>query len=152
MQLKYRLATAADIPTIIDMLADDPIGSSREKNETAAEEQYLAAFEKLAADPNQELTVVELDGVIVATFQLSFIQYLTHGGSLRAQVEAVRTNSAYRGRGIGTKVFEYIIARAKARQCAILQLTSDKRRTDAIRFYEALGLAATHEGMKLRLK
>jgi GNAT superfamily N-acetyltransferase len=88
---------------------------------------------------------------IVATFQLSFKQYLTHHGGRRAQVEAVRTDLNYRGQGIGTKVFEYIINRAREKGCILLQLTSDKKCTDAIRFYETLGFKATHEGMKFVL-
>ena len=92
-----------------------------------------------------------MNGGVVATFQLTFIQYLTYQGGLRAQIEAVRTNSAYRGQGIGTKVVAYAIERAREKGCHMLQLTSDKRRPDAIRFYESLGFTATHEGMKLKL-
>jgi GNAT superfamily N-acetyltransferase len=92
-----------------------------------------------------------MDGTIVATFQLSFIQYLTHKGTRRAQVEAVRTHVAHRGKGIGKKVFEYIANRAREKGCGILQLTTDKKRPEAIRFYETLGFTSTHEGMKLVL-
>jgi GNAT superfamily N-acetyltransferase len=95
--------------------------------------------------------VVEMNGEKVATFQLTFIQYLTHQGGLRAQVDAVRTHSKYRGKGIGTKVFKYIIDRARSRGCNMVQLTSDKQRPDAIKFYEMVGFVATHEGMKLKL-
>lgn len=113
--------------------------------------KYLQAFEKIQQDPNQELTIAELNGDKVATFQLTFIQYLTYEGGLRAQVEAVRTHSAYRGQGIGTRVFEYAINRAIEKGCHLIQLTSDKKRPDAIRFYEKLGFRCTHEGMKLKL-
>ena len=92
-----------------------------------------------------------MNGEKVGTYQLTFIQYLTHQGGLRAQIEAVRTISNYRGQGIGTKVFEYIIERAKQKGCNMLQLTSDKQRPDAIKFYEAIGFVPTHEGMKLKL-
>jgi GNAT superfamily N-acetyltransferase len=111
----------------------------------------LTAFENILNDKNQELTIVEMNGDKVATFQLSFIQYLTHQGGLRAQVEAVRTNSKFRGQGIGTKVFQYIIDRARNKGCTMVQLTSDKQRPDAIKFYESVGFVATHEGMKLKL-
>ncbi len=147
--LSFRLATINDLPVIIEMLADDTLGSTREKAGNTITDNYIKAFEKIAMDPNQELTVAELDGEIVATFHLTFIQYLTYQGGIRAQIEAVRTSSAHRGKGIGTAVFTYAINRAKEKGCHLVQLTSDKRRPDAIRFYESLGFVATHEGMKL---
>jgi GNAT superfamily N-acetyltransferase len=134
------------------MLSDDILGAAREKSEPILSDNYLTAFKKIVADINQELTVVEMNGALVATFQLSFIQYLTHQGSLRAQVEAVRTNSKHRGQGIGKKVFEYIINRAKEKGCAFVQLTTDKKRPEAIKFYETIRFTSTHEGMKLALK
>lgn len=149
--LKFRLATITDLEEIIRMLADDPLGSQREVLSDPLDPQYISAFEKIKADPNQELTVVELNGALVATFQLTFIQYLNFKGGIRAQIEAVRTNSRYRGQGIGTKVFEYAINRAKEKGCHVVQLTTDKTRKDAFRFYERLGFKASHEGMKLKL-
>nr|WP_183578148.1 GNAT family N-acetyltransferase [Mucilaginibacter sp. X5P1]MBB6140857.1 ribosomal protein S18 acetylase RimI-like enzyme [Mucilaginibacter sp. X5P1] len=149
--LNFRIATKEDLKEIIKMMADDPLGSQREVVSEIISEKYLSAFEKIQADPNQELTVAEMNGVLVATFQLTFIQYLNFQGGVRAQIEAVRTNSNYRGRGIGTKVFEYAINRAKAKGCHLIQLTTDKARPDALRFYEKLGFKATHEGMKLKL-
>ena len=92
-----------------------------------------------------------MNGVKVATFHLTFIQYLTHQGGLRAQIEAVRTNSNFRGQGIGKKVFEYVISRAKEKGCILIQLTTDKKRPDALRFYEEIGFVATHEGMKFKI-
>ncbi len=133
------------------MLADDTLGATREKMEDILPEIYAKAFKRIAADPNQELTVAEMNGEIVATFHLTFIQYLTHQGGLRAQMEAVRTNSRYRGQGIGKQVFDYAISRAKEKGCRMVQLTSDKQRPNTIRFYESLGFEATHEGMKLKL-
>lgn len=149
--LNFRLATAADLPDIIKMLLDDKLGMNRESFEESLPASYLNAFERINADPNQELMVVELNEQKVATFQLSFIQYLTYQGGLRAQVEAVRTHSKYRGQGIGKKVFEFIINRAKEKGCHLLQLTTDKQRPEAIHFYESFGFTATHEGMKLKL-
>jgi GNAT superfamily N-acetyltransferase len=148
--LTFRLATKEDLVDIVQMLLDDTLGAQRESHATILSDDYIKAFEKIEADPNQELIVVELNGEKVATFQLSFIQYLTYQGGMRAQIEAVRTKSTYRGQGIGTKVFEYAINRAKEKNCHLLQLTTDKRRPDAIRFYESLGFVATHEGMKRR--
>lgn len=150
-QLSFRLAAEADLPAIVQMLADDALGASRENATGVLSEKYIQAFAAIQADPNQELTVVEMDNTIVATFQLSFIQYLTYEGGLRAQIESVRVHSAHRGQGIGTKVFEYAIHRARVKNCHLVQLTSDKKRPDAIRFYEMLGFKASHEGMKLVL-
>lgn len=149
--LHFRLATKQDLKAIISMLADDPLGSKREVVSETISERYISAFEKIQADPNQELTVAEINGELVATFQLTFIQYLNFQGGIRGQIEAVRTNSKYRGQGVGTKVFEYAINRAKMKGCHIVQLTTDKARPDAIRFYEKLGFKASHEGMKLSI-
>lgn len=151
MELVFRLAKKEDLLAIIRMLADDSLGSSREKVGDEVPDKYIQAFERICADPNQELTIVEMNGEAVATFQLSFIPGLTYQGGIRAQVEAVRTHSNYRGQGIGTKVFAYIINRAKEKGCHMVQLTTDKQRPDAIRFYETLGFTASHEGMKLKL-
>ena len=151
MELKFRLAQADDLIDIVRMLSDDTLGATREKFEPILSSNYLKAFENITSDPNQELTIVEMNGEKIGTFHLTFIQYLTHQGGLRAQIEAVRTNSNFRGQGIGTKVFEYIIDRARQRGCNMVQLTSDKQRPDAIKFYEAIGFVATHEGMKLKL-
>ncbi|GAB2765592.1 GNAT family N-acetyltransferase [Rhabdobacter roseus] len=147
----YRLATAADLAEIVGMLADDTLGTTREKFQVPLPDSYLQAFAIIASDPHQELTVVESAGEIIATFQLSFIQYLTHQGGIRAQIEAVRVKATYRGQGIGTAVFQYAIRRAKEKGAHLLQLTTDKKRPDAQRFYEALGFVASHEGMKLHL-
>lgn len=149
--LTFRLATENDLLAIIRMLADDTLGSMREQLEDTVSEVYIKAFEKINADPNQELTVVEMNGELVATFHLTFIQYLTHRGGLRAQIEAVRTHSKFRGQGFGKAVFDYAIDRARNKGCHLVQLTTDKQRPDAIRFYESLGFVGTHEGMKLKL-
>jgi ribosomal protein S18 acetylase RimI-like enzyme len=149
-ELVFRLATKDDLFDIILMLSDDTLGASREKVEVTVSDNYLRAFEKIQVDPNHELTIAEMNGEKVATFHLTFIQYLTYQGGLRAQIEAVRTNSKYRGQGIGKRVFDYAIKRAKEKGCHLIQLTSDKKRQEAIRFYESLGFSATHEGMKLK--
>jgi GNAT superfamily N-acetyltransferase len=150
-ELTFRLAVADDLADIVKMLSDDTLGATREKFEPILSDNYLKAFDNITNDPNQELTIVEMNGETVGTYQLTFIQYLTHQGGLRAQIEAVRTSSNYRGQGIGTRVFEYIIDRARQKGCNMLQLTSDKQRPDAIKFYEAIGFISTHEGMKLKL-
>lgn len=151
MELIFRLATKEDIPDIVRMLADDELGADRENTDDAHSHKYQQAFEIIVSNPSQELTVVEMNGELVATFQLTFLQYLVNEGGMRAQVEAVRTHSKYRGQGIGKRVFEYIVNRAKEKGAYMVQLTSDKKRVDAIRFYEAVGFKASHEGMKMRL-
>ncbi|MVM34517.1 GNAT family N-acetyltransferase [Spirosoma sp. HMF4905] len=150
-KLTFRLATENDLVTIIKLLADDALGALRENIELPLSENYTRAFTRISNDANQELTVGEINGEIVGTFHLTFIQYLTHQGSLRAQIEAVRVHSAYRGQGIGTKLFTYAIDRAREKGCNMVQLTTDKKRPKAIQFYETLGFVATHEGMKLKL-
>lgn len=150
-ELIFRHATKDDLLDIVRMLFDDTLGATRETFSDVLSDKYIKAFEIISSDPNQELTIVEMNGEKVATFHLTFIQYLTHHGGLRAQIEAVRTNSNYRGQGIGRKVFEYAINRAKEKGCVLLQLTTDKKRLDALRFYETIGFVATHEGMKLKL-
>jgi GNAT superfamily N-acetyltransferase len=150
-KLEFRPATTNDIIDIVRMLSEDILGATREKNEKTVSKEYSKAFEIILKDPNQELRIVEMNGEKVGTFQLSFIQYMSHQGGLRAQVEAVRINSKFRGQGIGKKVFAYIIDRARQKGCTILQLTSDKKRPDAISFYETIGFEATHEGMKFKL-
>jgi ribosomal protein S18 acetylase RimI-like enzyme len=151
-ELKYRLATKEDLPDIVKMLSDDNLGATRENFSEVLSDNYVKAFDIINADQNQELTIVEMNGDKVATFHLTFIQYLTHHGGLRAQIEAVRTNSNYRGKGIGKSVIDYAIKRAKEKGCIVLQLTTDKQRPEAIRFYENNGFTATHEGMKFKLQ
>nr|WP_245558387.1 GNAT family N-acetyltransferase [Fulvivirga imtechensis] len=133
------------------MLSDDKLGSQRERFEEPLPECYTRAFEVISKDPHQELTVAEENGEIVGTFQLSFIQYLTYQGGIRAQIEAVRVKSSHRGKGYGHKIFEYAIDRAKEKGAHLVQLTTDKKRPDALEFYKALGFVASHEGMKLHL-
>lgn len=146
-----RHAREDDLPAIVRLLADDDLGRERERVEHPVPECYTSAFREINSDPSHELLVVEDAGVVVATAQVSFLQYLTHQGGRRAQVEAVRVLSERRGAGVGRTLFEYIIARARDRGCWVVQLTTDKRRPEACRFYESLGFEATHEGMKLRL-
>ena len=131
------------------MLADDPLGAKREKFEDPLPESYINTFEVIDADPHNELVVAELEGDVVGVLQLTFIPYLTYQGGWRALIEGVRVSSQHRGKGLGHKLFEWAIDRAKARGCHLIQLPSDKARPDAIRFYEDLGFKATHEGMKL---
>lgn len=149
--LLIREAREADLPAVVRLLADDELGRARERVDQPLAPAYLAAFREIDRDARHELLVVELAGEVVATAQLSFLPGLSHQGAERAQIEAVRVSRHQRGAGIGRALFDWLIGRAEARGCRIVQLTTDKRRPDARRFYESLGFAASHEGMKLAL-
>ena len=147
-----RRAGARDVPAIVGLLADDELGASREAGADPELTPYRAAFAAIDADPGQLLLVVTAeDGRVAATMQLTFIPGLARRGALRAQIEAVRVGAGYRSRGLGEAMITWAIAEARRRGCRIVQLTSDKRRANAHRFYRRLGFAATHEGFKLPL-
>lgn len=149
---RVRLATVHDLPALVGMLADDPLGAQREKLADPLPASYVQAFEAIARDPNNELVVAEdRNGQAMAVLQLTVTPYLTHQGGWRATIEGVRVASQVRGSGLGHQLFAWAIARARERGCHVVQLTTDKRRPEARRFYEALGFTATHEGMKLSL-
>ncbi len=130
-------------------MSNDPLGIKREDISTPLNKSYIDAFISIDRDSNNELFVVELGDVLVGMLQLTFIPYLTHIGSWRCLIEGVRIHENFRSCGYGKQMFEYAIERAKQRGCALVQLTSDKKRSDAIRFYEKLGFSATHEGFKM---
>lgn len=151
--MKIRSAHKEDIPFIVQMIANDELGRLREDYQNPLPEKYYVAFENIKNDPNQELVVLENEtGVVIGTLQLSFIQYLTYQGGIRAQIEAVRVHTEYRSEGIGQHMFEWAIGLAKERGAHVVQLTTDKKRPDALKFYGKLGFMASHEGMKLHLK
>ncbi|MBM7071991.1 GNAT family N-acetyltransferase [Shewanella sp. 202IG2-18] len=151
MDLNFRQAQHKDIETLISMLADDELGRQREDLSTPLNQKYLDVFAAIDADPNNELLVVEQNETLMGMLQLTFIPYLTHIGTWRCLIEGVRIHADFRGQGMGEKMFEYAINRARQRNCRLVQLTSDKQRPDAIRFYEKLGFKASHEGFKLSL-
>ena len=149
-----RPARRDDLPAIVRLLANDDLGSRRERYEDPLPDLYYSAFETIDADPNNEVIVVEDDANgngVIGTLQITFIPNLTYQGGIRAQIEGVRVDDRYRGAGIGRKLFEWAIAHARKRGCHLVQLTADKTRADAHRFYESLGFTASHEGMKLHL-
>ena len=148
---QIRRAVAADLPAIVHLLADDPLGASREADVDPLPSSYVAAFEAIDRDPNQELVVAVADERVIGVLQLTFIPYLTYQGSWRALIEGVRVAADRRSAGIGRRMIEWCIDRARQRGCQMVQLTSNKSRRDAIRFYERLGFVASHEGMKLNL-
>lgn len=147
-----RLAKPEDLPSIVRMLAEDDLGSQRERFMDPLPASYFKAFEQIETDPNHELIAAELDGKVVGTLHLMFIPSISYQGGLRAQVESVRVDGKYRGQGIGSKMMKWVIERARGRDAHLVQLTTHRSREDAHRFYERLGFKRSHFGMKLSLK
>jgi ribosomal protein S18 acetylase RimI-like enzyme len=149
--LTFRQAVLDDLPYIVDMLSDDPLGARRERFEVPLPDSYFAAFEAIDTNPLNELIVATNEGTVVGVLQLTFIPNISYQGGWRALIEGVRVSADYRNQGIGRKLFEYAINRAKEKGCHMVQLTMDKQRTEAHRFYQSLGFQASHEGFKLHL-
>jgi GNAT superfamily N-acetyltransferase len=147
----FREARRADVPVIVSLLAADPLGAGRETVGEDVDEAYWRAFEAIDADPRNALIVADLDGEVLGTMQLTFIPGLSRRGAERAQIEGVRVRADHRGTGLGRQMIEWAIDQARERGCALVQLTTDKNRTDAHRFYASLGFRVTHEGLKLTL-
>ncbi|MEU6823893.1 GNAT family N-acetyltransferase [Streptomyces atriruber] len=146
--LEIRPAVAADLPAIVGMLADDPLGAARESPDDLA--PYVTAFERLAGDPNQHLVVAVREGRVVGTLQLTIVPGLSRKGATRSIIEGVRVHADERGSGLGTQFIEWAVAESRRQNCQLVQLTSDATRTDAHRFYERLGFSASHVGFKLQ--
>lgn len=151
MSLTFRRAARADVLEVVRLLADDDFAAGRERFSGSVEDGYWRAFDAIDTDARQLLVVGEQDGQVVATLQLTFIPHLTYGGSERAQIEGVRVERSLRGTGIGGQLIEWAIDEARRRGCRLVQLTTNKQRTEARRFYERVGFVASHEGMKLDL-
>jgi GNAT superfamily N-acetyltransferase len=148
----FRLATRADLPSIVRMLADDDLGSQRERSEKTLPQSYYSAFEQIHNDPNHELIVAERKGEVIGTLHLMFLPSVSYQGGLRAQVESVRVDKRFQSQGIGTEMMKWTMERARERGAHVIQLTTHKTRLDAHRFYERLGFEGSHLGMKLSLK
>ena len=163
MILEFHSASLQDLPEIVRMLADDFLGQQRERLEDPLPESYLRAFREIEADPNNELVVAvvsdadasvagtDVGGTVIGTMQLTFTPSISFQGGRRCTVESVRVDEKYRGCGIGREMMLWAIERAKERGCISMQLTTNKDRTDAHRFYANLGFSASHLGMKLKL-
>ncbi|MEV5310767.1 MULTISPECIES: GNAT family N-acetyltransferase [unclassified Streptomyces] len=147
--LEIRAAAAEDVPAIVAMLADDPLGAQRESLDDMT--PYLTALDRLAADPNQHLVVAVREGKVVGTLQLSIIPGLSRRGTIRSIIEAVRVHAEERGSGLGTQLIQWAIEKSRSEGCRLVQLTSDASRADAHRFYERLGFTGSHVGFKLQL-
>ena len=150
-EIRFRDATSADLPAMIALLADDTRGRGREDASLPLDLRYASAFAAIDADPKQILMVADLDGTIVGCVQISFITTLSHLGALRGQIEGVRVARDQRGRGLGRQMIGRAIAECGRRGCGMVQLSTNKSRVDARRFYVSLGFEASHEGMKLML-
>ncbi|MFE2494283.1 N-acetyltransferase family protein [Streptomyces scopuliridis] len=147
--LKIRPAAPDDIPAIVAMLADDPLGAQRESPDDLT--PYTEAYERLARDPNQHVVVAERDGRVIGTLQLTIIPGLSRRGATRSIIEAVRVHADERGSGLGTRFIEWAVDESRRQGCQLVQLTSDASRTDAHRFYERLGFTASHVGFKMSI-
>ncbi len=147
--LAIRPAATDDIPAIVAMLADDPLGAQRESPDDLA--PYLTAMERLCADPHQHLVVAVREGRVVGTLQLTIIPGLSRRGATRSVIEGVRIHADERGGGLGSRLIEWAIDTSRREGCQLVQLTSDNTRTDAHRFYERLGFTASNVGFKLAL-
>jgi len=151
LTILFRQANLDDLPTIVQFLADDPLGSEREKFETPLPDSYIDAFNAITTDSNNELIVAAHENEIIGTLQLTFIPGLSYQGSWRMLIEGVRVSREYRSQGIGKRILQWAIDYAKEKNCQMVQLTSTKERMRAIKFYEFLGFKASHTGMKLLL-
>lgn len=149
--VRFTPAEHKHIADIVALLADDPLGKTRENTSAEMLPRYMQAFENIEKDPNNKLIAIMEEEHVIGCLQLTFIPYLTHMGSTRCLIEGVRIHPDYRGQAIGKKAFEWAIFYAKTKGCHMVQLTCDKSRHKAKKFYENLGFIASHEGMKLHL-
>ncbi|MGW0118841.1 N-acetyltransferase family protein [Streptomyces sp. NPDC003327] len=147
--LEIRPTTTEDIPAVVAMLADDPLGAQRESPDDLT--PYLAAFERLAGDPHQHLVVAVRGDKVVGTLQLTVVPGLSRRGATRSIIEGVRIHADERGSGLGTQLIEWAVEESRRQGCVLVQLTSDATRIDAHRFYERLGFEASHVGFKKSL-
>lgn len=148
----FRLAIQEDLPSIVHLLADDDLGSRRERDEEPMPSSYYKAFEQINRNPDHQLIVAESNGKVIGTLHLMFMPSISFQGGLRAQVESVRVDKECRNLGIGQEMMQWAIDQARVRGAHVVQLTTHLSRKDAHRFYERLGFKGSHLGMKLDLK
>ena len=141
----------ADLGVVVSLLADDDLGQSREDKARVVHADYLRAFEQIDSDENQYAAIFEINGKTIGCLQITFIPGLSRRGSMRGQIEGVRISRDFRGKGYGSKMIAWAITVCRDRRCRLVQLTSDKKRDNAIQFYEKLGFVKSHEGFKLTL-
>jgi ribosomal protein S18 acetylase RimI-like enzyme len=150
-KVTFRRAVASDLAAIVAMLADDNLGETREDATIPVNHRYIEALAAIDADENQYLAVVDVAGAVAGCLQISFIPGISRLGMWRGQIEGVRIAPAQRGSGLGGAFIRWAVDRCREKGCGLVQLTSDKKRAEAIRFYESLGFVASHEGMKISL-
>lgn len=148
MPLAYRAATPADLPFIIALIVEDSVVSTGDDPADAAHPDYVNALAEITNDPNEEMIIVEEDGAPVGCFQLSYLPGLMRRGMKRGQIEVVHVAETHRNRGIGGRMMHWALERCRENGCSMVQLTSNKKRIDAHRFYERLGFVKSHEGFK----
>lgn len=146
--LTYRAARPADLPFIIGLIVEDSVLATNDSASDAMHEDYLNALAAIDADPNQEMIVAEENGVPLGCFQLTYLPGLMRRGMWRGMIEVVHVAEGHRGRGLGSQMMRWALDRSRERGCGMVQLTSNKKRLDAHRFYERLGFLKSHEGFK----
>ena len=149
--LNARKMQKADLGVVVSLLADDELGRSREDKGEVVHADYLRAFEHIDSDVNQYAAIFEINGETIGCLQITFIPGLSRRGSLRGQIEGVRVSRNFRRKGYGAKMIAWAITKCRDRGCKMVQLTTDKKRENAIQFYEKLGFVKSHEGFKLTL-
>jgi len=149
--LKVRKMQRNDLGTVVNLLADDDLGQLRENPAKAVNADYIRAFEEINRDVNQYAAIFEINGLAIGCLQITFIPGLSRRGCLRGQIEGVRVARNYRGKGYGTEMIAWAVSECRRRGCRMVQLTSDKKRENAIQFYKRLGFVSSHEGLKLNL-
>ena len=147
--LSYRAASRTDLPFLVSLIAADDVGSVKDEPEHPNAAPYEAALAAIDADPNQELFIVEADGAVIGTFQLTYIPGIARRGMWRGLVESVHVTPEHRNKGYGKQMMRWAVERCRTRGCGVVQLTSNKKRVDAHRFYRTLGFDQSHEGFKL---
>lgn len=150
-EILIRKAIETDLPDIVSLLADDELGANRERSDLPLASQYLDAFAEMERQSGNDLLVATLGDELVGCLQLTIIPGISRLGSKRAQIEGVRVSRHHRSEGVGETLVRDAIGRARRSGCSLVQLTTDRSRSDAQRFYEKLGFAPSHIGMKLAL-
>lgn len=151
MRVTFRDALEGDLPTLVQMLADDDIGATREDTRSPLNPAYLDAFLAIDRSANQLIIVADTEAGIVGSYQLTFLPGLSHQGAWRGQIESVRVAKQYRGEGYGTQMIEHALPLCRARGCKMLQLSAHIDRAEAHRFYQRIGFVQSHAGFKLAL-
>lgn len=149
--MECRIANKNDVHSIVRLLADDELGSQRERFEEPLPAAYYEAFNAMESQVGNQIILAVENQKVIGCLQLTIIPGLARLGMKRAQIEGVRVDRNYRGKKVGEQLFKKAISIAASENCGMVQLTTDKQRSDAYRFYEKLGFSASHEGMKLIL-